>query len=84
MDNFSQVTQQLYATMYLMYKPSGPTVKNPCWVPLKKVVWSCQGAAVKENGAWTVQNPTQHYDSPVEEIHHLDWDGIKWSLNHEL
>ena len=45
-NNATYAKQTLVASMYLMYKPDA---EGATWVPLKKVNWSCNGIATKNN-----------------------------------
>ena len=75
---FTQASQAVNASMYLMYKPQGSDVIEPAWVPLKKVDWFCRGVAKYVNNTWVVDS-SEYSPNPVavNTTAHPNWTTIK-------
>ena len=79
-DNFIAV-HVWSSRMYLMYKPSGTEVISPSWVPIKKIQWSCHGAANFVTNEWLLSmNSRGSVENIIDAVIHPNWEKIV--MNH--
>lgn len=76
-----EATHEFHAEMYLMYKLSGTEVISPSWVPIKKIQWSCHGAANFVTNEWLLSmNSRGSVENIIDAVIHPNWEKIV--MNH--